>query len=287
MIAVIIPVRNGARLIGAQLDALAGQAFNGDWELIVVDNGSTDNTEDIVARWCHRLPVRLLHLERAGANTARNAGASTAIASRLAFLDHDDVAAPGWLDAMNRALDEHPLVGGRLDYERLNTPLAVAAHAQKLAVSNLPLYRGAPHAMGCNMGCQRAAFDEIGGFDPAMSRGADEIDFFFRAHQLGIEASFAPDATVAYRLRTSSRECRTQMHNYAVGDAQLAAKLRLAGAIPKQSNRSRLAATWGHVKGLAGMNLWFTPVGRRQYSQRMGYTVGAVVGFVRFRQIVL
>jgi glycosyltransferase involved in cell wall biosynthesis len=278
---------NGERVIGEQLDALAAQQFDGDWELVLADNGSTDDTAALAQRSADRLPIRVIDVPTRGVSAARNAGVAITRHSKLAFLDQDDRAAPRWLAAMDRALDLFPLVGGRLDYVELNSPRIVAGRVQKPAVTELPTYRGVPHGFGCNMGCQRVTFETIGGFDPAFNSGADDVDFFFQAHLLGIEATFVDDAVVAYRLKPSLSEYRRQMYNYAVMDARLDAKNRRLGVILRQSSRSRAAAAWGHLKLLAGVNLWFTPVGRLQYAHRVGNAAGAFVGFVRYGQLVL
>jgi glycosyltransferase involved in cell wall biosynthesis len=287
VISVVIPVFNGAGLLDEQLGSLAEQTFDGDWELLVVDNGSTDDSVAIAERWMASLPLRVLSCPEKGVNAARNAGVKASVGTKLAFLDHDDVADPGWLAAMDRALDVHRLVGGRLEYERLNSAELLAGRDQRLATMELPNFRGAPHALGCNMGCLRTTFDALGGFDALLPCGADDTDFFFRAHHAGIEAAFISDAVVAYRLRDTRRGYRRQIHNYAIAQAQLDAKLQAAGMIPHQSNRTRAAAIWGHVRALADVRLWFTSTGRWRYVQRVGAAGGAVIGFARYRQIVL
>lgn len=287
MISVVIPVFNGASWLDEQLASLAEQTFRGEWELLVVDNGSADDSVAVAEPWTAQLPMRVLSCAERGVNAARNFGVQHSAGSKIAFLDHDDVADPGWLAAMDAALDQHDLVGGRLDYDRLNSDEVLAGRDIQLAMTELPKYRGAPHAIGCNMGCRRDTFDTLGGLDASLLPGADEMDFFFRAHAAGIDAVFVPDAVVSYRLRGSRRTYRRQMYNYAVAHAQLDAKLRKAAAIPRQSNRSRAAAVWGHVKGLADVRLWVSNSGRWRYAQRAGNATGAAVGFFRYHQIVI
>jgi glycosyltransferase involved in cell wall biosynthesis len=287
VISVVIPVFNGAQWIGEQLDSLTEQTFRGEWEVLVVDNGSSDRSAAVAERWAAELPLTVLSCPERGPNRARNAGAYAAKGDKFVFVDADDRADRGLLAAMDRALDEHRLVGGRLDFETLNSAEVLAAHDQKLAITELPVHRGAPHAIGANMACRREVFDALGGFDPTLLPGADEMDFYFRAHHQGIEAVFVPDAVVAYRLRGTRRDYRRQMRDYAIAHAQLDAKNRETGAIRKQSNRSRVAAVWGHAKGLVDISLWFTPAGRWRYAQRVGNAHGAVLGFLRYRQVVI
>jgi glycosyltransferase involved in cell wall biosynthesis len=98
-VSVVIPVRNAADHLEEQLAALASQTYEGSWEVVVADNGSTDASLEVVRSWALRVP----HLEivdasdRAGPSHARNVGAAAARGRVLAFVDADDVAAPTWL----------------------------------------------------------------------------------------------------------------------------------------------------------------------------------------------
>src|SRR5215213_3208362 len=115
-ISVIIPVRNGAGTIEAQLAALSRQSWDGAWELIVADNGSTDDTVRRVQDAAHSLPaVRIVDASaRRGPSFARNAGARAAEGATLLFIDADDIVEPGWLGSMAEAAAQHPLVAGAL-----------------------------------------------------------------------------------------------------------------------------------------------------------------------------
>src|SRR3712207_2629274 len=99
-IAVIIPARNAERVLPRTLAALGDVP-----ELIVVDNGSTDAT----AATALALGAKVVHEATPSRAGARNAGARTTTADKLAFVDADCVPQPGWLAAMDRALDDHPL----------------------------------------------------------------------------------------------------------------------------------------------------------------------------------
>ena len=98
-LSVVIPARNEAATIVEQLDALAAQEWSGSWEVVVVDNGSTDATPDVVTAYGAREPrVRLVQaLERAGLNYARNVGIEATHGRAFALCDADDLVAPGWV----------------------------------------------------------------------------------------------------------------------------------------------------------------------------------------------
>lgn len=105
-ITVIIPVRNGASVLARQLSALVEQDSQVPFEVVVADNGSDDETARIAADYSDRLSLRVIDASAVtGASAARNEGARHARADRLAFLDADDVAGPGWLSALRRAQD--------------------------------------------------------------------------------------------------------------------------------------------------------------------------------------
>src|SRR3712207_2443148 len=92
LFSVVIPVYNRAALVGATLDSVLGQEFEGEFEVVVVDDGSTDETPAVLARYGER--VRVLRQENAGPGAARNLGIRTARGEYVAFLDSDDLWFP-------------------------------------------------------------------------------------------------------------------------------------------------------------------------------------------------
>jgi glycosyltransferase involved in cell wall biosynthesis len=110
-ISVLMPLRNAARFLEQALESLASQTFR-DFEIVAVDNGSSDATFDILVDWARREPrLRPLRLERAQLAAALNHAASVARAPLLARLDADDIAHPGRLAAQLAAMAERPGTG--------------------------------------------------------------------------------------------------------------------------------------------------------------------------------
>lgn len=110
-VSVLMPVRNCAAYLGEALQSLAAQTF-GDFEIIVVDNGSSDDTRDILRAWARREPrLRAYRLRRPGLARSLNFAASKARAPLLARLDGDDIAAPGRLAAQVEAMRARPALG--------------------------------------------------------------------------------------------------------------------------------------------------------------------------------
>jgi glycosyltransferase involved in cell wall biosynthesis len=226
---VIVPARNAAEHIEQQLLALAAQRTTGvSWELIVADNGSTDDTVAIVERVAaeYPVPVRVVDAsDRVGATGARNAGVAAAAGNLLLFTDADDVVDPCWVQEMVSALREHQLVGGRIEVLELNGE-EVASWRLRLFDDDFPTVGGRRWVAGANFGCTVAAYDAIGGFDESVSIGED-LDLSLRMHAVGITAVFAARAIVHYRYRNEPRQAVRQMWNYGVSNGVLYARYGL------------------------------------------------------------
>src|SRR6202046_1895650 len=126
-VSVVMPVRNGMPHLAVQLDALARQTYQGRWEVIISDNGSTDDSADAVRAVADRVPLRVIDSRDApGAAGARAAAAQAAQGRLLLFCDCDDVAADDWVERMVAALGKYPAGGGPIDATSLNTESVTA-----------------------------------------------------------------------------------------------------------------------------------------------------------------
>ncbi len=201
MISVIVPVRNGMPWLEEQLRALAEQRCNEPWEIVIADNGSTDDSRLVVQEWANDShAIRLVDASEAkGAGATRNAGAGAAQGEVLAFCDADDVVQPGWLTAHASALADADVSGGVVDFWSLNglTPPSPAAYAPPPATSQFGFL---PAAMSCNLAIRRRAFEDIGGFAEDLMTGED-TDLCWRLQLAGQRYVLSVDAVVARRER--------------------------------------------------------------------------------------
>ena len=153
-LSVIIPCFNSAKFLGQQLKALAQQEWSEPWEVILADNGSTDDSIAIARQYQHKFShLRIVDASAIpGAAYARNVGAKVAKGELLAFCDADDEVAPGWVAAMGEALEQYEFVAGRLEREKLNEPWLrksrIAAQTNKL--STFPCAPNLKRANSCN-----------------------------------------------------------------------------------------------------------------------------------------
>jgi glycosyltransferase involved in cell wall biosynthesis len=203
---VVVPVRNAAMEIDRQLAALAGQSSRAPWEVIVADNGSSDDTRERAEAWRGRLPsLTVLDASaRRGVAHARNVGIRAARGELLMICDGDDIVADGWLSAMLEALDEHPIVSGQIDLRAMNRPEQYAWTGDADRAEAPIGYDFMPYAHGGNVGMWREVFDALGGFEETLLR-AEDIDFGWRAADLGISIYHEPRAVLLHRMRPSAR----------------------------------------------------------------------------------
>jgi len=230
MVSVIIPARNAAALLPAQLAALGRQHYEHDWELIVVDNGSTDDTADVAMSWSNRLPLRVVQApNKSGVNHARNIGIHAAQGNLIAICDADDEVSDHWLTDIVEASLEADAVGGSIDTARLNSPIALLWNS---ALSDgVPTRPGGflPTAIGCNFAVWTDVLYAIGGFDESYTTGADEVEFCWRLQLAGYRLRFSQQAIVHYRLRDDLGALARQFFNYGRGGARLHRDFRSDG----------------------------------------------------------
>lgn len=223
---VVIPARDAAGTIRHQLTAIEAQSVAAPGlEVIVVDDGSLDDTRDVVGEF---EGVTVLEGPRRGPAAARNAGARVASTSLLCFVDADDVVGDGWAAAMVASLQEHEVVTGPLDLASLNEPAWSGARGSSWG-NALDRFEGAfPYASSCNLGIRRSVFDAIGGFDETLVVGED-LELSLRLSLAGHSIHFDDHAVVHYRTRATMRTLALQAFRYGRAAAEVAARSRRAG----------------------------------------------------------
>lgn len=219
---VILCVKNGGDLLLVQLDAIARQEAAVDWELLVVDNGSTDNTASLVRRWLSEhpsVPGRLLDAShRVGLAAARNLGAAASERDLLLFCDADDEADPHWVQGLADALQVDPMAAGFLELTRLNAPKLLQQRANLLPTNPESAY-GRPFAVGANFGIRRETYVEVGGCDEALLNAGEDLDLSWRVMALGHHIGRASAAVMHYRLRSDTKSYLRQQYLYGKAGA--------------------------------------------------------------------
>lgn len=278
MISVIVPVLNEATVIEAQLAALGRQTYDGEWELVIADNGCSDGTMEIVGPWADRLPrLKIVDASaHAGPAAARNAGAAAAAGDVLAFCDADDVVDPRWLEVCALTLKVTSVMAGSIDFASLNgRPPEQPSYPLSGSLTFLPA------GLGANLAISRRAFNAVGGFDEALRAGED-VDLCWRLQLGGWTFRFEPAAIVCKRARRGRLAQVRQEFNYGRHNPALYQRFRSRGM-------SRGAWTTVKVYGWLLVNAPLAPFSNRGevWLRVLGERLGRVVGSIEHKVLYL
>ncbi len=221
-VSVVVCTYNGARTIRDCLDGLSRLDYP-DYEVIVVDDGSTDAT-GVIAR---QYDCRLIQTENQGLANARNTGLAAATGEIIAYLDDDAYPDPEWLTYLAATFlrTGYAGVGGPNIAPPGDGPIAeCVARAPGGPVHVLVTDREAEHIPGCNMAFRKSCLEAIGGFDPQFRTAGDDVDVCWRLQERGWTLGFHPAAMVWHHRRNSLRTYWRQQIGYGRAEAMLERK---------------------------------------------------------------
>jgi GT2 family glycosyltransferase len=221
-ISVIVCSYNGARTIRDCCEGLARVIYP-DYEVIVVDDGSTDATAAIAGEY----DVRLIRTPNRGLSNARNTGLAAATGDIVAYIDDDAYPDPHWLTYLAAAFlgSSHAGVGGPNIAPEGDGPIAeCVSRSPGGPVHVLLTDREAEHIPGCNMAFRKSCLEAIGGFDPRFRTAGDDVDICWRLRDRGWTLGFHAGAMVWHHRRNSLRAYWRQQIGYGGAEAQLADK---------------------------------------------------------------
>jgi O-antigen biosynthesis protein len=219
-VSVIVCSYNGGHTLAACLDSL-GKLNYSSYEVILVDDGSTDDTSHVAAQFPW---VRYIHQTNHGLSHARNTGAAAAKGEVFAYTDSDCMADPDWLYYLIGTLvsGDYAGVGGpNITPPAQNWIQACVAAAPGGPNHVLLTDKVAEHIPGCNMAFYRWAFEGVGAFDPEYRKAGDDVDFCWRVQQAGWVIAFSPTAIVWHYRRFTLRAFLKQQDGYGEAESLL------------------------------------------------------------------
>ena len=221
-ISVIICVYNGVERVERAVKSLAPDvvAYD-DYEVIVVDDGSTDGTPELLEKYEH---VKLIRANHGGLSKARNIGAKEATGEIFAYTDDDCEVDPYWLYWLARGYfeqDVDALGGPNIPPEPEEEDEAVVAAAPGAPSHVMLNDRDAEHIPGCILTVKREAFEAIDGFSDVYRVAGDDVDFCWRLEEAGYKIGFHGAAFVWHRRRTSLYRYFKQQKGYGKAEALL------------------------------------------------------------------
>lgn len=220
LVSIIVCSYNGGKTLAACLESL-GRIDYPAYEIILVDDGSTDDTAGIAARFPH---VRYLRQENHGLSHARNTGAAAARGEVFAYTDSDCMADRDWLRFLIGTLRSGRYAGAggpNVSPPATNWIQACVAAAPGGPTHVLLTDTVAEHIPGCNMAWYRWAFESVGGFDVEYHKAGDDVDFCWRVQQAGHEIAFSPSAVVWHHRRFTLSAFRRQQEGYGEAESML------------------------------------------------------------------
>jgi GT2 family glycosyltransferase len=284
LISVVIPMYNAATVIGEQLNALSAQTFRGEWEVVVADNGSTDDSVAIARSFADRLPnLRIVDASgRRGASHARNVGSAAARGDVILYADADDVVTTSWVAALADALRHADFVAGRQDIAALNSrgDRPPSRPWQELPRS----FDFLPWAFGGNCGVRTSVWREISGWREDYPHGGDDIDFCWRAQLAGYPLEYVPEAVVRYRERPTYREHVRQQFDFGARAPLLFREFRAHGA--RRRTPLQVLQTWGGL-AIRWPYLFLSTHRRRAWLAGVAGAAGRVWGSIKWRTLCL
>ncbi len=296
---VLIATHNRARNLRECLENLRSlENPGGDWEILVADNNSSDETARIVHEFAAtvEVPVRYIFEGRRGKSFALNSGIQQARGSVIAFTDDDCLPAPGWLRSIVDEFARDPelgVLGGRVElHDPRDQAIAIILCAHRSEFDTRKVLEVASGTnehggvIGANMGLRRTAFERIGGFDIYLSvgtkrrAGAEDLDFVYRACRAGVKVSYSPAPLVYHNHgRRTEADVRKLVTGYHRGRGAFYLKHILRGeyAVAK-------SAYWevsGHCK-----RLWSRGMGRAERAWRLK-VLGSILSGIKAELLVV
>ncbi|WDT74126.1 MAG: glycosyltransferase [Candidatus Manganitrophus sp.] len=250
MISVVVCSYNGAGTIRDCFEGLLRLDYP-NFEVIVVDDGSTDETAAIAKEF----GFQLIRTENRGLASARNTGLAAAQGEIVAYIDDDAYPDPHWLTYLASTFlrTTHVGVGGPNLPPPGDGPIAeCVANAPGGPVHVLLSDQEAEHIPGCNMAFRKSALLEIGGCDPQFRAAGDDVDLCWRLQQRGGTLGFSPAAMVWHHRRNSVVRYWKQQQGYGKAEALLARKW------PEKYNAAGHLTWAGRLYGRG----WTAPLGR-------------------------
>ncbi len=286
-VSIVIPCYNAADTLHVQLDALTKQRWPEPWEVILSDNGSTDESRSIAHQYADRLPNFQIidSSEVQGPAHARNKGAQVAHGESLLFCDADDEVEIGWLAAMGESLQINDFVTCRFESAKLSSPWAVKARMcpQENGIQTYDYPPFLPHAASAGIGVKSSIHEAVGGFDETMPM-LEDTDYCWRVQLMGVKLVFVKDALLHYRLRNSVRKMLRQSRLWGEYNVYLYRKYRSHG-MQKLSKRTGIKKTWYMMKSMPYCIK--DPQKRLGWLWQFAWQYGRAVGSVKYRVFAL
>ena len=223
LISIIVPVYNRAGEIEEFLSSFSDQDSKTGFEIIIVDDGSTDELQEVLDSYAAKLKIRYFYQQNQGPGAARNRGMSEAAGELMVFIDSDCTVPPNYISQLQTALSEDNFDAfGGPDTQRDDfPPFLKAVNYSMTSFIGTGGTRGSAKAKvakyyprSFNMGIRRVVYEKIGGMNDL--RHGQDMEFSNRIYKAGFRVIFLPDLKVFHKRRTNLRRFFKQIFNWGV-----------------------------------------------------------------------
>jgi len=221
-ISIIVPVYNRADEITAFLGSFKAQTHKDGWEIIIVDDGSTDNLKDVVKSFADLLTLKYFFQQNKGPGEARNYGMREASGNLLVFIDSDCTVPPNYIEKLvSYCEDDFDACGGPDTQKDDFPPFLKAVNYSMTSFLGTGGTRGSKgksvakyYPRSFNMGIKRYVYEKIGGMNDL--RHGQDMEFSNRIYRAGFKVAFLPELIVYHKRRTNLRRFFKQIFNWGV-----------------------------------------------------------------------
>ena len=238
---VIVPVFNRPDEVDELLESLTRQTVT-DFDVVIVEDGSTTPCKEVVEKYAGKLDVRYFSKSNSGPGPSRNYGVERASGEYVLILDSDVVLPPGYMEAVEKSLKEHPCdaFGGPDSAHESFTDIQKAISYSMTSFFTTGGIRGGTqkldkfHPRSYNLGVKREIYNKMGGF--SKMRFGEDIDFSYRLLENGYTPRLYPDAWVWHKRRTNLDKFFKQVFNSGIARINLSKRhpgtLKLVHLLP-------------------------------------------------------
>jgi glycosyltransferase involved in cell wall biosynthesis len=224
---IIIPVYNRPNEIDELLESLTKQDFSDDFEVLIIEDGSTIKSDTIVEKYKSKLNIKYFFKENTGAGASRNFGMQLASGNYFIILDSDVIVPLQYLSEVKKALENHftDAFGGPDAAHESFTPFQKAINYSMTSVLTTGGIRGKKQAIGkfqlrsFNLGMSQKAFNEINGF--SKMKNGEDIDLTFRVWKAGFETQLIKKAYVYHKRRSTIKQFFKQTFGFGTARPKL------------------------------------------------------------------
>jgi glycosyltransferase involved in cell wall biosynthesis len=257
-VSLVLCTRNRAEQLKICLEYIARQNPSCSWELVVVDNGSTDDTGRILSEYAAKapFPTHILYEGQPGKSRGLNQALRVTRGDIMAFIDDDCYVASDYIDRAREVFEDPKIgfAGGRVElFDSTDYPLAIWTSTEPALLAPRS-YLEPGFVPGGNMMLRRQVLEAIGGFDPELGPGArfssgEDPDIQARACFAGWWGLYTPNVVVAHHHRRKTKDGPAWRRSYSMGTGAYKAKFLL---IPETRSIYLRACYWTFRRTLGG-----------------------------------